>query len=107
MTSNVDNLRISAQSALSKYQKINKNTKKVMKRKLKKKKSEVLEWSEKVKAIRAKSEEKIRRADEKMQKNLTLRKELEKKCQEAEKFPSNMVKDILRNYREKFGFVFV
>ncbi|OMJ72459.1 hypothetical protein SteCoe_29087 [Stentor coeruleus] len=106
MTSNVDNLKISAQSALAKYEKISKNEAKAMKRKLKKKKSEVFEWSEKVKGIRAKSEEKIRRSDEKMQKTLTLKKELEKKCYENKKSPSKNVKDILKNYKDKFGLVF-
>jgi hypothetical protein len=106
MTSNVKNLKSSAQITLNTYKKHKKGTFLTIKRKLKKKKDEVLEFQGNVEKIRAKSEERIRKCDEKIKKNTFLKEELEKKCRNVEKMLNSSVVISLKNYRKQFGMIF-
>lgn len=106
MTSNVKNLKSSAQITLTKYKKHKKGAALTIKRNLKRKKDEFLEYQGNVEKIRAKSEERIRNCDERIKKNMFLKEELEKKCNNVEKMLNSSVIIALKNYRKQFGMIF-
>ncbi|OMJ75301.1 hypothetical protein SteCoe_25574 [Stentor coeruleus] len=106
MTSNVNNLKSSAQISLNTYKKHKKSAFLTIKRKIKKKKDEVLEFQGNVEKMRAKSEEKIRNYDEKTKKKMFLKGELEKKCKDMEKILNSPVNITLKNYRRQFRMIF-
>lgn len=106
MTSNVHNLGHSAQGALDDYEKFKQLESKSMKKRIRKKKNEVTELCETVKNFRAKSEERIRKYDEKIKKNSELRDELVRKVEETEKMPNRSIREILNFYKNQFGVIF-
>ncbi|OMJ82188.1 hypothetical protein SteCoe_17211 [Stentor coeruleus] len=106
MTSNANNLGYSAQGALDDYEKFKQQESKSMKKRIKQKKNEVFELCETIKSIRAKSEERIRKYDEKNKKNAELRDELIRKVEETEKMPNRCIREVLNLYKSQFKVIF-